>query len=84
VAPDDAKQSVLTHRQEQTPREALSWSAAQREAEMMNQAFQPRRSAGEGTGNRRIKTLHENPLTAISQEATKPASEDLDLNQPSL
>ena len=41
VTPDDAKQSVLTHRQEQTPREALSWPAAQREAEVMNQAFQP-------------------------------------------
>jgi hypothetical protein len=73
----------VTHRHEQAAREALSWPATQREAEMVNQAFQPRCSASEGAGNRRIRTLHENPQTAIGHEATEPAC-DLDPNWFSL
>jgi hypothetical protein len=84
LVPDDVKQSVHTYRQVQTQREALSWPAAQREAEMMNQAVQPRRSAGKGTANHRIRALHEDPLTAIGKEATTPASEELDLKHSSL
>jgi hypothetical protein len=81
VAPDNAKQSVLTHGQEKAPSETLPGPAAQREAKMMNQSFQPRRPAGEGTGNRRLKALHEYPLTAIGPKATEPARHDLDPNR---
>jgi hypothetical protein len=68
----------LTFRREQAPREALPGPASQREAKMMSQAFQPRRSAREWAGNRRIKTLREDPLTAIGHEATGPPRQNPD------
>jgi hypothetical protein len=84
MAPDRPKQGVFTHGKEKATREALPWSAAQCEAEMMDQPVQSRRPSGERADYRRIKTLHEYPLTAIGYETAEPARLDLDPNRLSL
>jgi hypothetical protein len=81
MAPDDAKQSILTHWQQKAARKALPRPATQRETEMVNQSFQPRRPACEGTGYRHVKRLNEDPPTAIDLATTESAHLDLDPDQ---
>jgi hypothetical protein len=47
---------------------------------MVNQAFQSRRSPHERTGYRQLMPIDEDPLTAIRQDATEPAGQNLDPN----
>jgi hypothetical protein len=70
--------------QEQAAREALPWSATQREAEMVNQPIQPRRPPREWARYRHIEPLNEESLTAIAQYATEATGHNLDPNQLSL
>jgi hypothetical protein len=78
MAPDDAKQGILTHWQQKAAREALARPATQRETEMVNQSLQPRRPA---TGYRHVKPLNEDPPTAIGLATTEFARLDLDPDQ---
>jgi len=81
LATDNTKESVFTHREKEASCEALPWSAAQREAEMMNQPLQPRRAPRERPGDSDVKPFNENTLPAIRQRTTEAASLNLDPDQ---
>jgi hypothetical protein len=59
--PDQPQQRVLARRHQQAPGEALTGAAAEREAEMMDDALQPRRPVRKGatmsSPNRSAKIL---------------------------
>jgi hypothetical protein len=84
LASDNTKESVFTHREEEASRKALPRSAAQREAEMMNQPLQPRSAPRERPSDSDVKPFNENTLPAIRQRTTEAASLNLDPNQLSL
>jgi hypothetical protein len=84
LASDNTKESVFTHREEEATCKALARSAAQREAEMMNQPLQPRRAPRERPGNSDVKPFNENTLPAIRQKTTETAGLNLDPDQLSL
>jgi hypothetical protein len=66
-APDDTEHGIPTHRQRQTPREALSLPASQCDAEMFSQSPQPRRPPRERADYRHVEPLNEDSLMAILQ-----------------
>jgi hypothetical protein len=84
LASDNTKESVFTHREEEASRKTLPRSAAQREAEMMNQPLQPRRAPRERPGDSDVKPFNENTLLAIRQKTTEATSLNLDPDQLSL
>jgi hypothetical protein len=84
LTPDNAKESVFAHREEQASCKALPRSAAQREAEMMNQPLQPRRAPRERPGDSDVKPFNEDTLPASNQKTTEAASLNLDPDQLSL
>jgi hypothetical protein len=83
-APDNAQQRVIAHGQEQTLGEALSRSPAQRQTKMMHNPLKTRRAAGERATHRGLKSLGEDPLTAIGKDTTEPADAHGQHNTPSL
>ena len=84
LASDNTKESVFTHREEEASCKTLPRSAAQREAEMMNQPLQPRRASRERPGDSDVKAFNENTLPAIRQKATEATSLKPDTDQLAL
>ena len=84
LASDNTKESVFTHREEEASCKTLPRSAAQREAEMMNQPLQPRRAPRERPGDSDVEPFNKNALPAIRQKTTEATSLNLDPDQLSL
>jgi hypothetical protein len=70
------KQRVLAHRHHQSARKALSGSAAQRQAEVMNEAVEPSGAASVGLDDPRSETLDKDAASASRGLAPKPACDE--------
>jgi hypothetical protein len=72
----DAQQSIVAHRKHQSLGEGRGWPAAKRQAEMMNETFEPGRSARANRKHGLVEALGENlPWTAWCFAAKAPGDD---------
>ena len=79
---DDPQQGVVADGYHEPLGKACSRSSAERQAQMMDDAFEPRRSARPGLNNIISEPLGENPSATMRHLAGKPSSDQPELHRP--
>lgn len=82
--PDGPQQRVLAHRQQQASGQPLAGTAAEREAEMMDDGLQPRRAAGVGGDDVLAEPLGEDLPRADVVAASEPPHGERDPDAPAV
>lgn len=82
--PDGPQERVLAHRHQQAPGEPLAGTAAERQAEMMNDGLQPRRAPDVGGDDVLAEPLGEDRLRADFVAASEPPHRERDTDAPAV
>jgi hypothetical protein len=81
-APDDPQQSVLADGQHEAMCKTLAWSAAERQSELMNNAFEPTCPSGVSRADSLLEPLGENAGSASLHDTPEPAHGHADTHAP--